>query len=176
MDTNYSEPDDEKQRQAHPQWALNSTFSEPDSTTLCQTPRVCQTRSTANLKKTSMNQHVFNDPPRKYPQQNWICLSLNLRMMMATSPHEAATIARIQLKGYWKTISPSHQNLRTQSVVEPDLPRTPDPALSTPAIGCDLPGPMSRDDDEDSSPFVFALDLAEHTRCSNYDMTTFGHE
>ena len=95
---------------------------------------------------------------------------------MATTPHEAATKARIQLKGYWKTISPSRQNLRTQSVAEPDLPRTPDSALSTPVIGCDLPGPMSRDDDEDSSPFVFALDLAEHTRCSNYDMTTFGHE
>ena len=40
----------------------------------------------------------------------------------------------------------------------------------------DLPGPLSRDDDEDSSPLIQDLDLANHVTCSTRDMTTFGHE
>ena len=37
-------------------------------------------------------------------------------------------------------------------------------------------GPLSWDDDEDSSPFVQDLDLGDHDPCSNYDMTTFGYD
>ena len=78
------------------------------------------------------------------------------------------------MEEYWKTISQPRQNLKTQSVAEPDLPRTPDPAHSVYANECDLSGPVSRDDDEDSSPFIQDLDLANHVPCSNYDMT--GHD
>ena len=40
----------------------------------------------------------------------------------------------------------------------------------------DWPGPQSRDDDEDSSPLIQDLDLADHVPCSTRDMTTSGHE
>ena len=63
---------------------------------MCQTPRESQTRSPDYLKKPSMNQRStqqisaptpqhaqYSDILRKYPQlQNWICLSLDLRMTM----------------------------------------------------------------------------------------------
>ena len=77
------------------------------------------------------------------------------------SPIDAAAEANNQLEEYWKTIRPSHPNLKTQPVAEPNLPRTPDPATSAYANECDLPEPMSRDDDEDSSPPIQDLDLAE---------------
>ena len=64
---------------------------------------------------------------------------------------------------------------KTQSFVEPDLLRTPDPATSAYANECELPGPMSRDDEEDSSPLVQDLDLGQHIPCSTCDMTTSGH-
>lgn len=38
MDPNYSESDDDELCDAHPQWAENPTFSEPDGTVPCQTP------------------------------------------------------------------------------------------------------------------------------------------
>ena len=49
---------------------------------------------------------------------------------------------------------PFRQHMKTPSVAEPNLPQTQDPANFAHAIECDLPGPMSRDDDEDSSPLV----------------------
>ena len=65
----------------------------------------------------------------------------------------------------------------TLTDAEPDLPRTQDPAISAPAIEVsDLPGPLSRDDDEDSSPRPQDLYLAEHTSCSNHGLTTLGQE
>ena len=84
----YTECDDIEQRNAHLSWAIDLTCSglknkgkrptstpidsKPDSTSPCQTPRECQTRSYANLKKPSMKQ------TSKHPQQqNWICLSLD---------------------------------------------------------------------------------------------------
>ena len=39
-----------------------------------------------------------------------------------------------------------------------------------------MPGPLSRDDDEDSSPLIQDLDPADHVPCSTRDMTTSGHE
>ena len=69
---------------------------------------------------------------------------------------------RAQMEEYWKTISPFHPTLKTQSVAEPNLPRTPDPTTSANVNECDLPGPMSWDDDEDSSPLTQDLDLAKH--------------
>ena len=38
-----------------------------------------------------------------------------------------------------------------------------------------MPGPLSRDDDEDPSPFVQDLDSEDNSTCSNRAMTTFGH-
>ena len=91
------------------------------------------------------------------------------------APSRAAE-ACTQLDEYWKPISPFHLNPTTHSVAEPDLLRTPDSALSASADSCDLPGPLSRDDDEDSSPRAQDLDLAEHTSCSTRDLTTIGQE
>ena len=102
----------------------------------------------------------------------------------ATGAHEAAKEAYIQFEEYLTIFSPSRQDLKTQSVGEPDLPRTTQP-LVTPisaapctisGYGCDLPGPQSQNDDEDSSPCVQDSHLAEHPQYSSYDMTTFGHE
>ena len=62
----------------------------------------------------------------------------------------------------------------TQSDAEPDLPRTQNASASSKVS--DLPGPLSRDDDEDSSPRSKDLDLAEHTSCSTRDLTTLGQE
>ena len=77
-----------------------------------------------------------------------------------------------------------HQHLKTQSVADPGLPQTDEPTVTPMSAAlcqinsseCDLPGPSSRDDDEDSLPLTQDLDLAKHIPCSNYDMTTFGHE
>ena len=52
--------------------------------------------------------------------------------------------------------------------------QTQNPANSANANECDLPGPRSRDDDEDSSPIVQDLDLEDNTSCSNREMATFG--
>ena len=59
----------------------------------------------------------------------------------ATGAHEAAKEAYIQFEEYLKIISPSRQNLKTQSVGEPDLPRTTQP-LVTPisAAPCTISG------------------------------------
>ena len=59
----------------------------------------------------------------------------------------------------------------------PDLHRTPDsrPSKFRHAKECGLPGPMSRDDDEDSSPLTQDLDLAQHIPCSTRDLATEGH-
>ena len=73
---------------------------------------------------------------------------------------------------------------KTPSVSEPILPRNYEP-IHTPISAaqctingseCDLPGPVSRYDDEDSSPLVQNLDLAQHIPCSTRDMRhTSGH-
>ena len=79
----------------------------------------------------------------------------------AINTAEASTVAK----------DPFHQHSRTQPVAEPDLPRT-----TTVTREYDLPGPLSRDDDEDSSPLILDSDLADHVPCSTRDMTTSGHE
>ena len=53
--------------------------------------------------------------------------------------------------------------------------KTPISAAQCQIYGSTLPGPQSQDDDEDSSPHVQDLDLANHALCSNHDMTTSGH-
>ena len=68
----------------------------------------------------------------------------------------------LQLEEYLKAISPSHPTPKTQSVSEPNLPRTTDSANSTNAKVCDLPGPMFREYEEDSLPFTPNLDMAKH--------------
>ena len=81
-----------------------------------------------------------------------------------------------------KTSKKRRFNQTHQSVADPGLPRITQ-SIAAPIFAaqctingseCDLPGPLSRDDDEDSSSLVQDLDLAEHTQCSNYDMTTSG--
>ena len=98
----------------------------------------------------------------------------------ATGPHEAPKQAYIQAWGiFWSNNDPSHQNLKTQPGADPVLPRITVPVVATKSAapcstigyGCDLPGPQSQDDDEDSSPIVQELDRAEHTQCSNYHST-----
>ena len=64
---------------------------------------------------------------------------------------------------------------KTTPSADPVLLRTQNPANSANANECDLPGPQSRDDDEDSSPFVQDLDLEDSVSCSNHEMTTCGH-
>ena len=91
------------------------------------------------------------------------------------TPTKVVTESDPQAEAYLNSVELFRQHLKTQSGAEPNLPRTPDPANSVPANECDLPGPMSRDDDEDSSPLAQDLDLAKHVSCSTRDMTTFGH-
>ena len=62
--------------------------------------------------------------------------------------------------------NPFHHRSKAQPVAEPDLLRT-----TTVTRGCNLPGPWSQDDDEDSSPIVPECDQAEHPRCSHYHYT-----
>ena len=65
-------------------------------------------------------------------------------------------------------------NPTDQLCADPGLPRTHEPIV-TPrsAAQCsingserNLPGPLSLDDDEDSSPLIQDLDLADHVPCS----------
>ena len=81
------------------------------------------------------------DLPQTGSEDDGETLLIELIGSEATGPHEAAKQAYIQhWEGYWKTVSPSRQNLKTRSVAEPDLPRTQDPAISANANECDLPG------------------------------------
>ena len=74
---------------------------------------------------------------------------------------------------------PFHHLSKTQPVAEPDLPRITAPVVTTTSAapcstighGSDLPGPLSQDDDEDSSPLIQELDRAEHTQCSSNYLT-----
>ena len=83
--------------------------------------------------------------------------------------------------GHQKTF---HPHPRIQSVAEPILLQTDELILTHKSAApctingseCALPGSTSRDDDEDSSPLVQDLDLAEHVPYSNCDMTTLGHD
>ena len=94
----------------------------------------------------------------------------------AVSPINIAAEAYTQAEECWKTINPPLQTLKIHSVAEPGLPQTPDLALSANPNECDLPGPLSRDDDEDSSPRTQDMDLAKHIPCSTPGMTSFGRE
>ena len=58
MEPDYADSDASDTPQAHPLWAREQIFTETDNTVPCQTPRECQTRSYANLKKPSMNEHA----------------------------------------------------------------------------------------------------------------------
>ena len=163
--------------------------------TPCQTPRECQTRSPDYLKKPSMNQHAqqISATTSQHAEQSTQQISATPELELPQSGSEdddeawltdfkgceapsRAAEAYTQLDEYWKTTSPFHPTPTTHSVAEPVLLRTPDSALSASADSCDLPGPLSRDDDEDSSPRTQDLDLAEHTSCSTRDLTTLGQE
>ena len=154
MEPNYSECEDNEQRYAHPSWAMNPENSEfndrnerptstpidskPDSTPPCQTPRECQTRSTATLKKPSMKQHtqqIFattSQCAQRFTQQisattepdllqfgsenddeTWLTEFIGSR---TTGPYEAAAQAYIDAWGiFWHKQDTSHQNLKTQT-------------------------------------------------------------
>ena len=88
-----------------------------------------------------------------------------------TKPTKVVAEATRAAEACQKSVDPFHQHSKTQPVAEPDLLRTRDPANSDYIKGCDLPGPQSQDDDEDSSPIVQELDRAEHTQCSSYHYT-----
>ena len=101
-----------------------------------------------------------------------------------TDPHEAAKQAYIDAWGiFWHKQNTFYQNLKTQPGADPVLPRITVPIdttvsaapCSTNGHGCDLPGPQSQDDDEDSSPIVQELDRAEHTQCSSNNHSTLTH-
>ena len=153
------------------------------STPSCQTPRECQTRSSNYLKKSSMDKPTQQIPAiteLDLPQsgsedddETWLTGSNRYN---TTTPIKVAAEAINAAEACQKSEDPFHQHSKTQPVAEPALPRTPDPATSANAFECGSPGPLSRDDDEDSSPIVLDLDLADHVPCSNCDMTTSGHE
>ena len=75
-------------------------------------------------------------------------------------------------------------NPKNQLCADPVLPRTTQPTVTPNSVElctingyeCVFPGPSSRDDDEDSSPLLQDLDLADHVPCSNRNMTTSGHD
>ena len=180
------------------QSTLSPIDSKPDNTSPCQTPRECQTRSTATLKKPSMNKHT-----QQISATTSLCAQRSTQQLSATTepdlpqfgsedddetwlteligsettgPREAANQAYIQAWGiFWHRNDTLHQNLKSQSEVDPVLPRITVPVVTTLSAapcstighGCDLPGPQSQDDDEDSSPIVQELDRAEHTQCSS---------
>ena len=196
MDPNYSESEGNEQCRAHPSWAMNLNYSElidenerstsspidlkPDSTTSCQTPRECQTRSTAILKKTSMIQQSTLNASAKQLQseldlpqagsededETWLAEFAGSQDKAETTAAEAGNTKEATF----------HPTPKILSVADPDLPRITVPVVTTTSAapcstighGCDLPGPQSQDDDEDSSPIVQELDRAEHTQCSSY--------
>ena len=157
------------------------------STSSCQTPRECQARSTDYLKKTSM---IQQSTPNASAKQ---CAELDLPQSgsededetwlaeFAGSQDNAETKAAEAGNTKEATFQPSPTN---RLCADPGLRRTDEPIVmprsaapcSIDGSECDLPGPLSRDDDEDSSPLIQDLDLADHVPCSNRDMTTFGHD
>ena len=194
MDPNYSESEDNERHYAHPSWAMNLNHpeladknkrsdsspidSKPDGTTSCQTPRECQTRSYAPLKKSSTirqtNQHLSATAELDLPQsgsedddETWLTEPTGCK---TTHPTKVAAEATNAAEACWApnpvAMDPFRSHPKTQPVAEPDLPRT-----TTATRGCDLPGFRSQDDDEDSSPIVQKPDRAEHPRCSSYRYT-----
>ena len=179
---------------------MDPNFSEDDDDeifTPCQTPRESQTRSTDYLKKPSMNQHAqqISATTSQRAQRSTQQISAPSRLDLPQSGSEdndeawlteltgckisskAIDEAYYQWEREWRARNPPHLTPRTQSEADPDLLRKPDPA--TFANGnkvSDLPGPLSWDDDEDSSPRTQELDLAEHSSCSTSDLTTLGQE
>ena len=202
MDPIYTECDDNKQRNAHLSWAIDPNLSnlkdkdkrststpidsKLDSTSPCQTPRECQTRSSRLLKKTSMKQptqQISAKPELDLPQpgsgdddETWLTEPTGCK---TTNPTKVVAEATDAAEAYRFAEDPFHQHSSTQPGAEPDLPRTKKPIVmpksaaqcSINGLTCDLPGPQSQDDDEDSSPIVQELDRAEHTQCSSYHYT-----
>ena len=153
------------------------------NTTTCQTPRECQTRSYATLKgKSSMIQRSTPNASAKQlyteldlPQsgsgdddETWFT---ELTGIKNTTTTEAVSESDMPADKHLNSVEAFHQHPRTRSAAEPDLPRTPSDHVKE----RDLPGPLSRDDDEDSSPYVQDLDSADHVPCSSSTMTTSGH-
>ena len=196
MDPDYSECEDNGQRNAHLLWAMNlnhtglkdknrRSTSSPidlklDSTSPCQAPRECQTRSTALLKKPSMKQSTQQisataglDLPQSGSEDD------DETWLIGPTGCKTTTTTKVAAEACSESEDPFHQHSKTQLVADPILPRITVPIVTTTSAapcstighGCDLPGPQSRDDDEDSSPFVQELDRAEHTQCSNYHST-----
>ena len=130
----------------------------------CQTPRECQTRSPDSLKKSSMNEHAQQtsatsklDLPQSGSEdddETWLIGSTGCKTTTTIKVPASASSAAEACRA---AEDPFHRHSKTQPVAEPQPPRT----------RCDLPGPQSQDDDEDSSPVVQELDRAEHTQCSS---------
>ena len=147
----------------------------------CQAPRESQTRSSDYLKKSSMNQHAqqisatTSQRAQRTTQQISATSELDLPQSGSEDEDEAwpteGTNERIQAAN--ELGFPQYP--KTTPSADPVLLRTQFPANSANANEGDLPGPQSRDDDEDSSPFVQDLDLEDSTSCSNRETTTRGH-
>ena len=152
--------------------------------------RECETRSYATLMKSSMIQQTTQQIPARpeldLPQsgskdddETWLTEPTGCKTTTTPKVAAEAIIAAEAINAAEACSSaedPFHPHPKTQPVAEPDLPRTQAPANSDHAKECDLPGPLSRDDDEDSSPLIKDLDLADHIPCSTRDMTTSGHD
>ena len=210
MEPDYADSDDNETHHAHPLWARNSTFTEPDSTHHVRLPvsvrqdppqirRRRQWTSTPS-KYPQQHRNVLNHLPSKYPPHwDWIYLSLDLRMTIkrgsrnfkdARLPAEQRK-RTINWKGTWKKPKQEqnqiHQrncawnlwsrfvNVRRLCLLQNQIWRTQDFSATANKV-CDLPGPMSRGDDEDFSPLTQDLDLAKHIPCSIRDLTTEGQE
>ena len=179
------------QHSSTPPWNLSGSekadlnlLESKEKVTPCQTPRECQTRSPDYLKKPSMTQHHASAKQTS---------SSDLPQSGSEDDDETrlAEFAGCHNKAELRTAEPPeikeaafHPNPTTQPVAEPALPRTDEPMFTPISAAqctingseCDLPGPVSRYDDEDSSPLVQNLDLAQHIPCSTRDMRhTSGH-
>ena len=100
--------------------------------------------------------------------ETWLTETTGSKTTTAT---EAVSESDPPVEVHLNSVEAFHQHSKTQPVAEPDLPR-----ISAHAQERGLPGPLSRDDEEDSSPLIQDLDLADHVPCSTRDMTTFGHD
>ena len=178
------------QHSSTPPWNLSGSekanlnlLESKEKVAMCQTPRESRTRSADYLKKPSMKQHAqqISATTSQHAEQSTQQISATTELELPQSGSEdddetwltelkgceapsRAAEAYTQLNEYWKTIGPFHPTPTIHSAAEPVLLRTPDSALSASADSCALPGPLSRDDDEDSSPRTQDLDLADTPR------------
>ena len=197
MDPDYDSSDDNESHHAHPLWARNSTFTEPIAPHHFRPPWVSdkiQRKSEKDANKQKRQVNISNNIATCYQSTHQISATSELDLSQfgsedddktwfieliggkATGPYKAAKqVYMDHWEGYLKIASPSHRNLKNQSLAEPDLPLTPNPSISATANECGLPGPRSRGDDENSSPIVQYSDPADHVPNSNHHGATLVH-